>query len=50
MAITLGVFVAAALPWFIRGQKLGGGSYINQLKMINPYNPGLGQANMGDFY
>jgi hypothetical protein len=42
-------FIIGFLPWFIRGQKLGGTSYINQLKMINPYNPGLGQANFGDF-
>ncbi|HNP20168.1 MAG TPA: phospholipid carrier-dependent glycosyltransferase [Fulvivirga sp.] len=49
MAISLTAFVLAALPWFLRGQKLGGGSYMKQLQMINPYNPGLGQADMGDF-
>lgn len=42
-------FVAAALPWIIRGQKLGGSSYMRQLKMINPYQPELGQADFSDF-
>jgi len=41
--------VGAALPWFIRGQKLGGSSYMNQLTMINPYQPNLGRAEFGDF-
>ncbi len=49
MLATIGLFVVGALPWFIRGQKLGGASYLNQLKMINPYNPGLGNASLGDF-
>jgi hypothetical protein len=42
-------FIALALPWFIRGQKLGGGSYLRQLTLINPYNPDLGQAGFSDF-
>ena len=42
-------FLAGALPWFIRGQKLGGGSYMKQLSMINPYQPALGKADFGDF-
>ncbi|UII34040.1 hypothetical protein LVD17_09465 [Fulvivirga ulvae] len=42
-------FAAGVLPWFIRSQKLGGGSYMRQLGMINPYQPALGQADFGDF-
>lgn len=42
-------FVAAALPWIIRGQKLGGSSYMKQLTMVNPYQPELGQAGFSDF-
>ncbi|MTI28795.1 hypothetical protein E1163_27800 [Fulvivirga kasyanovii] len=42
-------FVAGALPWFIRSQKLGGGSYMKHLAMINPYQPELGAADFGDF-
>ncbi|MBL6447410.1 hypothetical protein JMN32_13920 [Fulvivirga sp. 29W222] len=42
-------FVVGALPWFIRSQKLGGGSYMKQLGMINPYQPALGKADFGDF-
>ncbi|MBL3657838.1 hypothetical protein [Fulvivirga sediminis] len=42
-------FVVGFLPWFIRGQNLGGSSYMKQLTMINPYQPALGQAGFGDF-
>ncbi|MEM6361198.1 MAG: phospholipid carrier-dependent glycosyltransferase [Bacteroidota bacterium] len=49
IAIYVGVFAAAIAPWFIRGSNLGGSSYIRQLKMINPYQPALGQAELGDF-
>ncbi|MEM6523478.1 MAG: phospholipid carrier-dependent glycosyltransferase [Bacteroidota bacterium] len=49
IALYIGVFAAAIAPWFIRGSNLGGSSYIRQLKMINPYQPALGQADLGDF-
>jgi hypothetical protein len=49
LACWIGGFVGLVLPWFIRGQKLGGGSYINQLTLINPYNPDLGRAGLGDY-
>lgn len=42
-------FAVAIVPWFIRGSQLGGSSYMRQLKMINPYQPALGQADFGDF-
>ncbi len=42
-------FVVLALPWFIRSQQLGGGSYLRQLTLINPYQPNLGTAGPGDF-
>ncbi|MEP2773673.1 MAG: glycosyltransferase family 39 protein [Fulvivirga sp.] len=47
--IYFGGLVIGVLPWFIRGQKLGGGSYLKQLTLINPYQPNLGQADFGDF-
>ncbi|MEQ9167881.1 MAG: hypothetical protein RLO12_16590 [Fulvivirga sp.] len=49
MGAFISAFVIGALPWFIRGQSMGGASYMNQLKLINPYNPGLGDASMSDF-
>ena len=39
--IALGV-VLLALPWQIRNNKIGGSSYVKQLKMVNPYRPELG--------
>ncbi len=44
-----GGLIIGVLPWFIRGQKLGGASYLKQLTLINPYQPNLGQADIGDF-
>ncbi len=43
------VFIAGALPWFLRSQHLGGGSYTRQLQLINPYRPELGMADLGDY-
>jgi hypothetical protein len=48
------VFYAAGLfilvfPWYIRSAGLGGSSYMNQLKMLNPYQPSLGLAQTSDF-
>lgn len=42
-------FILLALPWQIRGHKLGGSSYLKQLVMINPYRPELGKAHFGDY-
>ncbi len=49
IGLYIAVFAVAVAPWFIRSSKLGGGSYMRQLKMINPYQPALGQADFGDF-
>jgi hypothetical protein len=35
-------FVALALPWFIRGQNLGGNPYIKALTLVNYYKPDEG--------
>ncbi|MGK7391185.1 MAG: ArnT family glycosyltransferase [Candidatus Cyclobacteriaceae bacterium M2_1C_046] len=43
------LFILMALPWSIRSSNLGGSSYMNQLKMVNPYQPALGEASTGDF-
>jgi len=42
-------FIALAAPWIIRGQNLGGSSYIKPLVMINPYRAELGNANLADY-
>lgn len=42
-------FFMFALPWYLRGQKLGGSSYIKPLVMINPYRPDLGNASLPDY-
>jgi len=43
-------FITLAIPWIIRGQKLGGSSYIKPLIMINPYRVELGNADMADYF
>ncbi len=43
-------FITLAIPWIIRGQKLGGSSYIKPLVMINPYRAELGNADMADYF
>jgi len=32
-------FMILSLPWFLRGRKLGGNSYLTQLLQVNPYRP-----------
>lgn len=40
-------FVGLSLPWFLRGQSLGGNSYLQQLVRVNPYRPDEGLLDMG---
>jgi hypothetical protein len=47
-ALTAIGFFALAVPWFIRGRMLGGNPYLNQLIMVNPYDPELGVMGMAD--
>lgn len=43
-------FVLLALPWYIRGQNLGGVNYLKQLSQKNPYNPKEGMMEgFGDW-
>lgn len=42
-------FILLSLPWGIRDYLIGGNSYLNQLMMVNPYRPELGQAGFSDF-
>jgi hypothetical protein len=42
IAVYTAGFVALALPWFIRGQKLGGNPYIKALTLVNYYKPDEG--------
>lgn len=42
-------FVLFALPWIIRGQRLGGSSYLEPLVMVNPYRPELGNADFAGY-
>lgn len=48
LAAYIGGFVVLFLPWFLRGQSLGGNSYVKQLFMINPYRPEAGAAGFAD--
>jgi len=50
VAVSLaGGFLILALPWIIRGQKLGGSSYLEPLVMVNPYRPELGNADFAGY-
>ena len=42
-------FITFAMPWIIRGQKLGGSAYIKPLIMVNPYRPELGNAGFTEY-
>lgn len=42
-------FGLLGLPWFLRGQSLGGSSYLKQLLQVNPYRPEDGMATVSDF-
>ena len=44
-----GGFLISTLPWIIRGQKLGGSSYLEPLVMVNPYRPELGNADFAGY-
>lgn len=43
-------FIALALPWYIRGNNLGGNSYLNSLFWKNPYRTELGKMNITDWF
>lgn len=43
-------FTLLSLPWFLRGQRLGGSSYLNQLFAKNPYRPEMGPMEWGDWF
>jgi len=47
---TISGFALLALPWFIRGKIIGGGSYMSQLFMKNPYRPEMGNMEMFDWF
>lgn len=49
LASILTGFIILSLPWGVREYLVGGGSYINQFLMVNPYRPELGQASLSDF-
>lgn len=43
-------FVALGIPWFLRGQSLGGSSYLTQLFLKNPYREELGAMELSDWF
>lgn len=43
-------FAALGVPWFLRGQSLGGSSYLTQLFLKNPYRPENGAMELGDWF
>ncbi|MDX5324978.1 MAG: phospholipid carrier-dependent glycosyltransferase [Bacteroidota bacterium] len=45
----VGGFFALCLPWFLRGQSLGGNAYVEQLFMVNPYRPDEGKMAAMDW-
>lgn len=49
LATFVGGFILLALPWYIRGSKLGGSSYIESLTWKNHYRHELGKATLGDW-
>lgn len=46
----LGGFAVLALPWFFRGKSTGGGGYLQQLTMVNPYRPEEGMMGLSDWF
>ncbi len=50
VAFFMSGFFVLALPWIIRGRKLGGNAYVKPLVMINPYRPELGNADIADYF
>ncbi len=43
-------FVLLGIPWFLRGQSLGGSKYLKQLFLINPYRPEEGTMSLSDWF
>ena len=43
-----GVFVVPNLLWWLRSRADGGAQYVSEFWMIDPYQPDLGQAGVGD--
>lgn len=43
-------FIALGIPWFLRGQSMGGSQYIKQLFLKNPYRPENGAMEIGDWF
>jgi hypothetical protein len=48
--ITFSGFTLLIIPWILRGQKLGGNSYVKPLIMVNPYRPELGNADLAGYF
>lgn len=42
------VFVLPALFWWLRGRQVGGGDYMSEFWLLDPYQPELGRAGPGD--
>ncbi|MCT4624578.1 MAG: glycosyltransferase family 39 protein [Schleiferiaceae bacterium] len=49
VSYTLG-FIALGIPWYLRGQSLGGSKYLKQLFLINPYRPEEGSMGIADWF
>lgn len=48
LALFLGAFTVPAVAWWLRARAVGDLSYVSEFWMINPYDPGAGQAGIGD--
>lgn len=43
-------FILFFIPWYLRGQSLGGSKYLKQLFLINPYRPEEGSMGISDWF
>lgn len=48
LAFVAAGYVLAVVPWYLRGRRLQGDSYIDQLLSVNPFRPELGKVGLGD--
>jgi len=48
LGFTAAVFVVPAVLWSVRAQVAGAPGYVSEFWMINPYDPALGRAGLGE--
>ena len=48
LGFTAAIFAIPAVLWSVRAQMAGAPGYVSEFWMINPYDPALGRAGLGD--